>query len=56
VSYLVRLDIGYLLISAYLVESPLGEASGVALQGVLVGEEYLGAVAWGMRNSGPTGV
>ena len=42
---LVKLDIGYLLISEYLVESPLGEASSVALYGVLVGEVYLGAVA-----------
>jgi hypothetical protein len=50
VSRLVRFDIGYLLISAYLVESSLGEASSVAFYGVLVGEEYLGAVALGVRS------
>jgi hypothetical protein len=56
VSCLVGTDICYLLISAYLVESSLGEASGVPLYGVLVGEEYLGAVALGVSSGHRGGI
>jgi hypothetical protein len=52
----VGLNIGYLLVSAYLVESSLGVASSVALYGVLVTEEYLGTVALGVRSGHRSGI